>query len=90
MHVPARGSARLPLTPGLPENGGQGQVQDEKGIRKIDVVAGALLDVPPTPWHEFANVGDTTIQFVVVEKKYQVVPPVSQAACPKETIGRAQ
>lgn len=69
-------------------NGGQGQVQDEKGIRKIDVVSGALLDVPPTPWHEFANVGDTTIQFVV-EKKYQVVPPVSQAACPKETIGRA-
>ena len=71
-------------------NGGQGQIQDEKGIRKIDVVSGALLDVPPTPWHEFANVGDTTIQFVVVEKKYQVVPPVSQAACPKETIGRAQ
>jgi len=70
-------------------NGGQGQVQDEKGIRKIDVVSGALLDVPPTPWHEFANVGDTTIQFVVVEKKYQVVAPVSQAACPK-TIGRAQ
>ena len=71
-------------------NGGQGQIQDEKGIRKIDVVAGALLDVPPTPWHEFANVGDTTIQFVVVEKKYQVAPPASQAACPKETIGRAQ
>src|SRR6476620_4988388 len=52
-------------------NGGQGQVQDEKGIRKIDVVSGALLDVPPTPWHEFANFGDTTIQFVVVENKYQ-------------------
>ena len=29
-------------------NGGQGQIQDEKGIRKIDVVAGALLNVPPT------------------------------------------
>ena len=71
-------------------NGGQGQIQDEKGIRKIDVVAGALLDVPPTPWHEFANVGDTTIQFLVVEKKYQAAPPVSQASCPKETIGRAQ
>ena len=71
-------------------SGGQGQVQDEKGIRKITVTAGALLDVPPTPWHEFANVGDTTIQFVVVEKKYQAVTPVSQTACPKETIGRAQ
>ena len=71
-------------------SGGQGQVQDEKGIRKINVTAGALLDVPPTPWHEFANVGDTTIQFVVVEKKYQAVTPVSQTACPKETVGRSQ
>jgi quercetin dioxygenase-like cupin family protein len=71
-------------------NGGQGQVQDEKGIRKIDVVAGALLDVPPTPWHEFANVGNTTIQFVVIEKKYQVAPPASQTACPKATSARSQ
>src|SRR3981189_2862204 len=55
-------------------NGGQGQVQDEKGIRKIDVVSGALLDVPPTPWHEFTNVGNTTIQFVVVEKNIRLSP----------------
>jgi len=66
-------------------SGGQGQVQDEKGIRKIDVTAGALFDVPPTPWHEFANVGDTTIQYVIVEKKYQVAPPVSQTVYPKGT-----
>jgi hypothetical protein len=26
-----------------------------------------LLDVPPPPWHKFANVGATTIQFVTVE-----------------------
>ena len=71
-------------------NGGQGQVQDEKGIRKIDIVTGALLTAPPTPWHEFENVGNTTIQFVVVEKKYQVAPPVSQTACPKGTVGRSQ
>ena len=42
-------------------SGGQGQLQDDKGTRKIDVVAGALANVPPIPWHEFANVGDTTI-----------------------------
>lgn len=71
-------------------SGGQGQVQDEKGIRKIDVTAGALFDVPPTPWHEFANVGDTTIQYIIVEKKYQVAPPVSQTACPKGTWPRSQ
>jgi hypothetical protein len=44
------------------------------------------VDVPPTPWHEFANVGDTTIQFVIVEKKYQASTPVSQTACPKATL----
>jgi quercetin dioxygenase-like cupin family protein len=71
-------------------SGGQGQVQDEKGIRKISVTAGALLDVSPIPWHEFANVGDTTIQYVVIEKKYQAVTPVSQTTCPKGTVGRAQ
>jgi quercetin dioxygenase-like cupin family protein len=71
-------------------SGGQGQIRDEKGTRKINVTVGALLDVPPTPWHEFANVGDTTIQFVVIEKKYQPVTPVNQTACPKEAAGRAQ
>jgi quercetin dioxygenase-like cupin family protein len=71
-------------------SGGQGQVQDEKGIRKINVTAGAMLDVPATPWHEFANVGDTTIQYIVVEKEYQAVIPVSQTACPKATAGRSQ
>ena len=33
-------------------SGGQAQIQDEKGVRKVNVVAGALADVPPTPWHE--------------------------------------
>ena len=64
-------------------SGGQAQIQDEKGVRKVNVVAGALADVPPTPWHELTNVGDTTLQFVVVEKKYQAGPKVDQSSCPK-------
>src|SRR5215831_3143737 len=44
-------------------SGGRGQVQDEKGVRKIDVKTGAFLDAQPVPWHEFTNIGDTTIQF---------------------------
>jgi quercetin dioxygenase-like cupin family protein len=52
-------------------SGGQAQVQDEKGTRKIDVVAGAFANVAAIPWHEFTNIGDTTIQYVVVEKKYE-------------------
>jgi quercetin dioxygenase-like cupin family protein len=69
-------------------SGGQGQVQDDKGTRKIDVVAGAFANVPPIPWHEFANVGDTTIQFVVVEKKYETVTSVDQSSCPKRDANR--
>jgi quercetin dioxygenase-like cupin family protein len=64
-------------------SGGQGQVQDAKGIRKVEVATGALLDSQPIAWHEFSNVGDTTIQFVVVEKKYQAGPTVDQSSCPK-------
>ena len=64
-------------------SGGQGQVQDAKGIRKVEVATGALLDAQPIPWHEFTNIGDTTIQFVVMEKKYQAAPIVDQSSCPK-------
>jgi mannose-6-phosphate isomerase-like protein (cupin superfamily) len=64
-------------------SGGQAQVQDEKGVRKVNVVAGAFVDVPPTPWHELTNVGDTTLQYIVVEKKYQAGPTVDQSSCPK-------
>jgi len=70
-------------------SGGRGQVQDEKGIRKVDVITGALLEAQPIPWHEFTNIGDTTIQFLVVEKKYQAAPMVDQSSCPKSTGMRA-
>jgi hypothetical protein len=64
-------------------SGGQGQVQDEKGIRKVDVVTGAFSDSQPIPWHQFTNIGDTTIQYIIVEKKYQPAPIVEQSSCPK-------
>jgi quercetin dioxygenase-like cupin family protein len=64
-------------------SGGQAQVQDEKGIRKVDVVAGASKDFSAIPWHEFVNVGDTKIQYLIVERKYQPAPIVKQAACPR-------
>jgi quercetin dioxygenase-like cupin family protein len=63
-------------------SGGQAEVQDEKGKRKIDVVAGAFADVPPIPWHEFANVGEITLQYLVIEKKYQPASVVDRAVCP--------
>jgi quercetin dioxygenase-like cupin family protein len=64
-------------------SGGHAQVQDEKGTRKIDIVAGAFVDAPPTPWHQFANIGETTVQVLLVEKKYQPVSALDQGVCPK-------
>ena len=66
-------------------SGGKAEVQDEKGKRKVDVATGAVVDSPPVPWHELANVGETTLQFLIVEKKYQTTPHVSQTECPKRT-----
>jgi quercetin dioxygenase-like cupin family protein len=71
-------------------SGGQAQVQDDKGTRKIDVVAGAFTNVPPIPWHELTNVGETTLQYVVVEKKYEAPPSVDQSSCPKGEANRKQ
>jgi quercetin dioxygenase-like cupin family protein len=66
-------------------SGGKAEIQDEKGTRKVDVATGAFVDSPPVPWHELANVGETTLQFLIVEKKYQTAPRVSQTVCPKRT-----
>jgi quercetin dioxygenase-like cupin family protein len=66
-------------------SGGKAEVQDEKGTRKVDIATGTFADSPPVSWHEVANVGETTLQFLVVEKKYQTAPSVSQTVCPKRT-----
>ena len=64
-------------------SGGDATVQDEKGTRKIEAKAGAFTNVPPVPWHIFSNVGESTIQYIVIEKKYQPAPVVDTSVCPK-------
>jgi quercetin dioxygenase-like cupin family protein len=64
-------------------SGGQATVQDAKGTRKVEIVPGTFTNSPPVPWHVFSNVGESTIQFLLVEKKYQTGPAVDTAACPK-------
>jgi mannose-6-phosphate isomerase-like protein (cupin superfamily) len=64
-------------------SGGQAQVQDEKGTRKIEIVSGIFSDVAPIPWHEFTNAGNTTLQYLVVEKKYQPVSIANKSTCPR-------
>jgi quercetin dioxygenase-like cupin family protein len=55
-------------------SGGKGEVKDARGTRQSENVTGSYFDVPPVPWHDFANIGDTTISYLLVEKKYQPVP----------------
>jgi len=66
-------------------SGGKAQIQDEKGARQVELCTGSHVDVPPVSWHELTNIGDTTLQFLIVEKKYQVGPPASSTVCPGGT-----
>jgi len=59
-------------------SGGKAEVHDEKGTRQVEARTGSHTDVPPIPWHEVTNVGDTTLQYLVVERKYQPVSGASQ------------
>ena len=52
-------------------------MQDDRGTRQVEVKTGDFLESSPVPWHEFTNVGDTTLSYLVVEKRYQ--PPAGGA-----------
>ena len=54
-------------------SGGKAKVQDDKGTREGQPKTGGFNNGPPTSWHEVTNVGDTTLSFLVIEKKYEPV-----------------
>ena len=58
-------------------SGGKAKVDDEKGLREVDVKTGVLNESSPIV-HEVTNVGDTTLQYLVVEKKYQPLQTTSR------------
>ncbi|WP_048709713.1 cupin domain-containing protein [Microvirga massiliensis] len=61
-------------------SGGKGQFQDEKGTRQIEIRADTYTNSAPIPWHELTNVGDTTLRYIVVERKYEPVPETEKTA----------
>ncbi len=61
-------------------NGGKGQIQDEKGTRQVEVRADTYTNSTPIAWHELTNTGDTTLRYLVVERKYEPVPGAEQTA----------
>ena len=53
-------------------SGGRTKVQDDRGTREGEPRTGAFSANAPTPWHEVTNIGDTTLSFLVIDKKYAV------------------
>ena len=61
-------------------SGGKAQIEDAKGTRQLEPRTGSYTNSPPLPWHELTNVGDTTLSYLVIERKYEPVPTVEQAS----------
>jgi beta-alanine degradation protein BauB len=51
-------------------HGGTLKSTSSSGTRINTSVAGSSFESPGVEWHELVNTGNTTVQFVVVEKKY--------------------
>jgi quercetin dioxygenase-like cupin family protein len=52
--------------------GGHGTVTDSNGMREFDVKTDESRPAKPVVWHEMLNTGDSTLRYLIVEKKYQV------------------
>jgi beta-alanine degradation protein BauB len=62
-------------------SGGKGQERDARGTRQFEAKTGEFSSNAPTPWHELKNIGDTTITYLIIEKKYEPVAAVDQQVC---------
>ena len=49
--------------------GGRVQMKDESGVRVVDLPTGSSFSSEGTPWHEILNIGDTTVVYLIVERK---------------------
>jgi quercetin dioxygenase-like cupin family protein len=61
-------------------SGGKAQIEDAQGVRQVEPKTDSYNNSPPLPWHELTNKGDTTLRYLVVERKYQPIPTTDQAA----------
>lgn len=59
-------------------SGGKGLTTVAAGESASTSTAGTLNSNKPVLWHEYKNVGDTTMSYLIIEKKYepaQATPP---------------
>lgn len=50
-------------------SGGTMRITDDKGTREVGLPTGSSYASAGTPWHEVVNVGDTVVQYLIVEPK---------------------
>ena len=66
-------------------SGGKLRVQDASGTRDAEVRTGAFVESPPVSWHEITNIGDTSQEYLIIEKKYQMGVAANKTECPIRT-----
>ncbi len=49
--------------------GGRMRITDAKGTRDVEIKAGSSFSSEGVPWHEVINIGDTVVQYLIVEPR---------------------
>jgi hypothetical protein len=57
---------------------GKSRIEDAEGTRELEAGMGSYTNNPPLPWRELTNVGDTTLSYLVIERKYEPVDATEQ------------
>ena len=61
-------------------SGGKAQIEDAQGTRQVEPKTDSHNNSLPIPWHELTNKGDTTLRYLVVERKYEPLPGAGETA----------
>ena len=45
------------------------QITDSAGVREVDLPTGSSFTSEGVEWHEVRNVGDTTVTYLIIERR---------------------
>lgn len=45
------------------------QIEDERGIREVELATASSFASGGVPWHQVLNVGKSTVAYLIVERK---------------------
>ena len=68
--------------PGYALAGGRMRITSAEGLREATLAAGSTFTSRGIAWHEVLNIGDTTVQYLIVEIKEAEAPSVHQGQGP--------